>query len=1768
MVPLPEELEITKACISRLHITVPVAFHNTGIVFDIKGIDIRARFSHTIDEQSKTGHESIPRTDKKTQGTRKRASFGVSPEDKLHLPSAEELAESFLAEEPAEELQELEAAIHSQLDDSGSEEEDVGTGAGFSLPFVANFFKGIADRLRATISDVKLTVDIELIDSSVVSHCFRIGSVEVEGLTLGAEDSRGSTTETSEAGESTWKKRRIRLLQLSSDLITDPDTFTSMDRVSSTHSPLTTHSPSTTYSPTTTHSPVATSSTSSLHRSHISTSNQDRGSPHPAASTFAGQNFVLDLEHSSSHQEREDLTDSRYGASLFQQFSTVSPPLTGNFAGADGERFADASDDEDDDDDGRARSQHSLLDRSRPFLDSSDSELLEHDFPFAMEDHDMSTCEGMDEHELYASPSASLVLPASAPGPKPSRSSVSRGRQSLSATTPLNPAPRHNQSFTGRSLPLSSSQPSPTHGAYSTVANVPMYDRRTSSPSPARSSSSGDSSGSQPQSGDEDLSASRIFSHEEAESMYLSALSEASPKQSTRLSMPGGWDRSSLSSEGSQPFPEKEIHSYDSHPLTTDREDTGFETPRPGTPAISTPQLQSEGLTSSSFEESSNALPFRTNEQSERVSKRLLTVDEISILVPWQSEPTEDESNTDLIHEDLAMSMVEDYSAYEGMPGAFSQHDARSGKGRWPTNPVPPQNPQRPTEDSKPLSRPKATSIEVELGSVISHIDISGGRLLSATFQQVLRTWNHQSSDIPQSVPNQDDATPTAQTVKLTVQKVALSFVEQMPFVSIKLDESAVRTPPASLDALFTLAINETTLLLQTIGSTMKTTLDLHTMQFGSPHAQILSFTRTPNPDQRRRSDISATFSNESPRGPELTIKTLPLLLSLDMHKLDDQLSCFGGLSGVLDLSSSIASISTVHAASPVVRGKNVHFDAPVSVAGNSLCPIKVNAKIDGMIFNLHGKACGVTLENSAVRLVVRDTYASLQINHIKFTGPFENNERTEIPLTVDVTGTKFIFLLSPEEDDLTQLVDLITPSRDRYEDDDDILLDTLLRQRKKGSLLRVLISDVAANIDTIEKIQGFRLLSDEISKLSTVAKYLPEDDRPGLLTIAKVESIAIQAWVNDSVGTLNAKCTHFNAAHVGLPALLALEVGTVGVRREEDEELVGSLLQLQPVDRLPMVMARVIGDELEPTIKVKLFNLAVEYRVPTVMAILGLPNLTASMTRSVVTIRDRLDEGGLDRQKSANTGTSSGIQPFHVDLLLRDCALGLNPGEIPSKAVVLLKNARLIANTSAKEDFNTKFEIRKASILLVDDTRNLNLGVQPALRSRSSQTITPTEADLGRQGFKSVASISNAEAIIQAKQSNSDNAILAVVLAVQIFILESCADSTQTLIEVLSGLAPSMPPQDTSEQYRTNIVPFTDMMASITGQAFPQPESDEDDALDMVDADQLMEDLPANYEFVGSFFEPELNVDDGDEQLLSPVSHDSRRSTRSSYYAPKGHFSFTKDVEDTFEHNQPNTRLEFCENFLARMKAKAPVRRWHPNTNKFLSINQSELENCPIRVKVRVKSLIWNLHDGYDWSKTRDTISRAVEEIEARAEKRRREREGVSPDDDEQGSEIGDFLFQSIWIAVPPNRDEHDLRRQINRDLDDLTSETATVTTATESHLGGRPLRSRKPRKLRLGRSSSPKMCFDLSGVALDMLSLPPASETTQNSVMVKIQDMNILDALPTSTWNKFMGYMHDAGEPPREKPMIRLEIVNVRPVPDLAASELVIKVSSLVMK
>lgn len=433
----------------------------------------------------------------------------------------------------------------------------------------------------------------------------------------------------------------------------------------------------------------------------------------------------------------------------------------------------------------------------------------------------------------------------------------------------------------------------------------------------------------------------------------------------------------------------------------------------------------------------------------------------------------------------------------------------------------------------------------------------------------------------------------------------------------------------------------------------------------------------------------------------------------------------------------------------------------------------------------------------------------------------------------------------------------------------------------------------------------------------------------------------------------------------------------------------------------------------------------------------------------------------------------------------------------------------------------------------------------------------------LAHLGFVSLSSISAAKIHVGIAGDDQETPQLVhVEFKNELLILESCADSTQTLIEILNGLQPPVPPS-TAERYRT-IVPLQEMMESFTGDAISADDVEAGDF--MGNADFVDDDVPTNLEFVGSIYSQDLptSEDMGDSML----SQDDLGSLATSpTIRERGKRGLLESFQEQYEINEAEDDFDFNANYFhdSDTEDKGKARKWDSKQNQYHLTNEYRAPDAPLKISIRDVNVIWNLFDGYDWPRTRAIISQAVEDVEARAEERRRKPRDEEDDDDFVEE---DFLFNSVWIGVPVKEEKGALARRINHDIDDLVSETGSYATSTATRSTGATVRPRSAassgnRRLKLKRSKHKKIAFSLMGVAVDMVIYPPDSGETLNSIDVRVQDLEIFDHVPTSTWKKFITCNIAPALRELDRPMINLSLLTVKPVTDLAASELVIKVS-----
>ncbi|KAL2435114.1 Autophagy-related protein 2 [Exophiala dermatitidis] len=1251
----------------------------------------------------------------------------------------------------------------------------------------------------------------------------------------------------------------------------------------------------------------------------------------------------------------------------------------------------------------------------------------------------------------------------------------------------------------------------------------------------------------------EDLMESRLYTHDEAESMYMSAVSG-------EVAMPGGWASSNIAAEAEEGAEDgfalqSSSHSVEHSSNGASVDNINIKTPPPETPL---PSIEPEVFTGERLLKTHLASYFRS---------RILGVNSACFKIP---EPHSRANSSEIQRPDSSQRPSRTQALHHSRPSI--ERGVRStylGDSRV-RDPQPPRQTQS-FRDLKDTFSARIGQISVDLDIVVCKILVKANQAISGVFPAT------------DSGPSAPSATTASLPPEIIVQKVDLNFFETVPKISpaqaaVKPMESIMATDP-SLFKLSFATIACTPLSAQ--DGAQRWSISKIIMTHGA--TEVLSFVDSINvrdsiatSSMLRPHDFVATISKNR---YEVQIK--PVHIVLDLLVIDDVLSRSGGLSSLLDLGNSIMSANTVKGiptkpAPATGRPRTVRFtdsQRRPRAESDPVSPLpKVDVRVSGSLIDLIGSESTVQIKTSAIKTAYRENNVRLVIDGAAIEGPLLENSKSRGDIYTKIRNIEVHYSTSPNDDDLDRLLSLITPSGDKYDQEDDIMVDTLLRQRRKGGVLRLTIGHIQAGAKGLQWIPHLTKVADEISKLSSVTKYLPEDDRPGVLIFALVQKVDLNFDVDEQFGPLQLKADLIEAAHINLPSLAAAQVTSWTMSRSGNDVLIGEVVsQSKMAMGPPMFMCRFIADEMEPTVRMKISNTCLEYKVPTLVALISLLDRLKTAEDSA---GKQVPSSQPSSPSASNNGDASNLaRKVKFSLAFRDSAVALNPHGSPAKGLFVLTDA-VIRHEDVKGGSMINLDIKKASLLIIDDGRTAGqdtANVDHKLYFEENDQIQ----QLARAGFVPVGTISSASAIVDVVEDRlAGETRLDVEFRNNLLFIETCADSTQTLIQILGGLAPPTSPSKV-DKFRTEIVPIEDMLASFTGNAFvsePGPElgltaSKGDSSGYGVKYDE--EEEEENY--MADIYAAAEDADD--EMTASHVESDLGRSTmaESVHVAP---VNATGAAADELNGSiMVHSMLDFrTDHFAPKTDVGGTAHRWNSTQNTYGLASDSVLKRSPLKVRVRDVHVIWNLFDGYDWQATRDTISQAVKDIEAKAMARRpRSSSRNAGGEAEEEAVIGDFLFNSIYIGIPANKDPRELTNAINHDIDDMVSETGsyatgtTVTAATaRRHSGPAP----PPKRLKLNRSKHHKMAFELEGISADFVAFPPGSGEVESSVDIRVKKLEVFDHIPTSTWKKFATYMQDAGEREVGTSMVHVELLNVRPVADLAASEMVLKLSVLPLR
>ncbi|KAK5003226.1 hypothetical protein LTR28_010429, partial [Elasticomyces elasticus] len=567
----------------------------------------------------------------------------------------------------------------------------------------------------------------------------------------------------------------------------------------------------------------------------------------------------------------------------------------------------------------------------------------------------------------------------------------------------------------------------------------------------------------------------------------MSAMTNTPVLNSTQRGMPGGWNESSVASGESETSLLNQLHSVPEaagFDITLSVEDP-LSTPRPRSRAGTIPTRHNAASSTASPGQSSFAPDAVTEEHDPlpppeegssnlelnpvRTSKRVLTADRIGVCLPRSF--TKDEPDVHVQAQASTASKARpafrefSESRHQGMPGGFSQYADVSASRRRRTTTLSESSMIIEEEADTGNQTQQKEGIEVDVDSVVCEMDVSIGQLLFRLLQQVQACFVSQSANEPMKSTPQRTAAANQPTHTLRFRSLSLAlfeYLEDRPHLGMdvpQIDHYSDALAKLDLKTVHTAITpgTESPDVDLTIG-TLSVSSAGQTIVFFDKSASVTASVRniTDMTDLRFLLSQSKTTVRDTPV-TQVELNTLPMKLLIDLPHLEETFSSFGGLSAMLEMSSSITSGATL-ATPSTLSGKaarGVHFAATPSLIAQPPDTI-VRARIGGTAVQLIGRSCSLTLNTRSVKLSTLREKGSYGIATGEATviGPLLPSNIRQEPAEITIRNPSVTYFSSPGDADLERLLPLLTPSKDKYDNDDDILIDTFMRQRRKGSLL------------------------------------------------------------------------------------------------------------------------------------------------------------------------------------------------------------------------------------------------------------------------------------------------------------------------------------------------------------------------------------------------------------------------------------------------------------------------------------------------------------------------------------------------------------------------------------------------------------------------------------------------------------------------------------------------------------------------------------------
>ncbi|KAI5309111.1 autophagy- protein 2, partial [Ascosphaera atra] len=304
-----------------------------------------------------------------------------------------------------------------------------------------------------------------------------------------------------------------------------------------------------------------------------------------------------------------------------------------------------------------------------------------------------------------------------------------------------------------------------------------------------------------------------------------------------------------------------------------------------------------------------------------KAAKRILNIDKISLSLatPTQQKDegtTEDRSPSaqQVNEDDDHGSTMKDSTMSEAVMG-FSVANPPMSVPRDQPNSMHGVRAHQAREKSATGSTQEGYSLDIGVPSIDVCFDTSCGWLAYKMIHQALTGLGGEEEVAPPSADN--DATPITVNAKLST--FAFRFVESQPTSTLRPDELHP-DQQHEIDPLATilhLTLKELQVHQEAFANEKALRLKVRKVTLGHGREDIISFNQGLRMRESIR-DMSLTSQDDlsidlskTTEGTRVNVNTLPMQLMLNLSLLDETLGWFGGLSSILELGSSIASMST-----------------------------------------------------------------------------------------------------------------------------------------------------------------------------------------------------------------------------------------------------------------------------------------------------------------------------------------------------------------------------------------------------------------------------------------------------------------------------------------------------------------------------------------------------------------------------------------------------------------------------------------------------------------------------------------------------------------------------------------------------------------------------------------------------------------------------------------------------------------------------------------